>query len=1383
MGLFYKLILSCIVFLSSKGDPDMHVVVSNDEELQAYLSYNRGVELEQAGELQLARIAYENALEKKADLLEAMNNIGGICKTEGNIDCAKSFYNMLLRESSEMENKWLQAAANNNLGLIEFIEATGGVVDAEPVAVNAPRIRDLAMKHYQQAIDLDHNLIDAHYNLANSFQLLGEDDKAYEKFLDVLSLDPDHVRANMNLANLFIKRNRFDLASEYHARVVEKASVKGESAKFQSDALNNLGQTLREAGDIYGAIASHEQAQETSPHDPIGYAHALVARRGVCQWKDWLAHHIHLVELLQRSNKTGVELGPYDSLLMPVSFFTGRERPWLRDFARQAIAGFHVARGTQPGGRKVVTLGYLSYDMREHPMGYLTHGLYVNHDRSQFEVNVYMYGERDGSEQRLRIERDVDKFIDMLGVPTDAAGAQLVNDKVDILVDLMAHTRGARVDIAAQVPPGTTYVNYLGYPGTSGFDFQGAYYMGDAVVTPVESLQGGREFSETALLIPGSYQANEYNASFAICLQNSAYDAHRCRSKSSLTQAIPERFRGAFRFANLNVIQKMEPESFGLWMNILRRAPHSILFLLQESSKIKGNATANLKLQAAARGIDPGRIVFLPRVSKADHLSRLVGIDVFLDSLIYGAHSTASDALWAGVPVLSVRGGAFPSRVGASLNEALGLSELVTDSVKVFEDIAVELSYRPSLVSALKAKLVQSLWRKQLFRPDRSTRAVENGLLAAHELAAVPLRVAVILPEKEGQDQLLETLEKELENAASLLRSTGDAEHVGFTLKRIAATAEACQKHTRRCGMVLANALQLLGVAGSDANYILEAISLSQYLDPRPPISQWLANAAHIFRLSGRLSRARATFRKAISRTLLENVDGFAIHVESLVHISKDLGQSETEQLAEFLRLYVVARHQQLSDAEKSAIYEESGFWPAIQSVVDRLVSFGKHLGAASLLKDAALLATPSPFRFRLMYQSGALFNVAKHSRLALNIHLDTVKAENLYFFQQVTRPRPVDHAGRRIVIYCYEYGQTWWPNWGPNSPKQGGAGGSEEAVIFLSRELANLGWLVEIYADPLEADLGIDKWGVLWRKWTEYDVNDKPDVFVAWRYHISLALAVNAKVKLLWLHDIVSDLGEQIALLPSIGLVDAVLGGSRFHLRSFANSIQNISFVLGYALQESYFVDGTNARNEFIYASAPNRGLQALLSVWPQIREKIPDARLAIYYGFSPSFMKWGIDSIPNFQQWVHYMKETIARLNSFGVDYIGMVEHHELATAYARAGFSLYPTSFPETGCVSLMKAQAMGAIPITSRFENSSIPDLTHLWDLGPYPAPNSAPIEKNATFLQEWAQAVIRAATRVDLQHHRASMKEWARTELLWSAVARRLVSTIDKVKGP
>jgi protein O-GlcNAc transferase len=435
------------------------------------------------------------------------------------------------------------------------------------------------------------------------------------------------------------------------------------------------------------------------------------------------------------------------------------------------------------------------------------------------------------------------------------------------------------------------------------------------------------------------------------------------------------------------------------------------------------------------------------------------------------------------------------------------------------------------------------------------------------------------------------------------------------------------------------------------------------------------------------------------------------------------------------------------------------------------LSRMNQNLVAIDLLTQAFELF---PFFFRVGYNLVALLDsVGKYEEEEIILEKNVI-AEHRFLFETkgksiVKVPRPRHRA--IVVLYCYEYGQTWWDEWGPSSLKKG-LGGSEEAVLFLSRELSQLGYWVEIYGNPSVEDQGKDEYGVLWYPHYAFNHNDQDvDIFIAWRYYISLLLGQSARLRYFWIHDIPSaNLLQSQKILP---LAHGILCVSNFQAQQFTKEVDKWAsrlFVTSNGLDPKYFRDGPNFLTHFVYGSSPNRGLYHILKAWPRIRAFIPEAQLTVYYGFTPAFLRWARRKMPSFETW---KKEMDNMLTQPGVKYIGLVDHEELAKGYANAGFSLYPTTFSETSCVSLMKAMANGAIPITSRYVASALSETCDEFDLGP-----STPVQSeqelvapNSQWITSWIENIVMAVQNVqETQALRKKMKEFARKRYQWSNVA-------------
>jgi protein O-GlcNAc transferase len=330
-------------------------------------------------------------------------------------------------------------------------------------------------------------------------------------------------------------------------------------------------------------------------------------------------------------------------------------------------------------------------------------GLFELHDRNRFIVHGYSHGKDDGSFYRQKIRQDCDKFSELDNLSHDEAAKCIYRDKVDILVDLMGHTRGNRLAICAR-RPSPIQVSYLGFLGTTGAEFID-YFITDKIVTPEDQ---SIYYTEKLVFLPDSYQINDHLQQ----ISENQWLKQDC--------GLPPE---GFVFCSFNQPYKIDPDMFDTWMRILRRIPQSVLWLLNQNFA----ATENLQRRAQAQGIQPSRLIFADALPLEDHLARLRLADLALDTRIYNGGATTSNALWAGVPVITLKGDHFVSRMSSSILSAVGLSELVTHNLKDYEALAVELAGRPDKLRAVRKKLARNRLTHPLFDTPRFVRNLENA--------------------------------------------------------------------------------------------------------------------------------------------------------------------------------------------------------------------------------------------------------------------------------------------------------------------------------------------------------------------------------------------------------------------------------------------------------------------------------------------------------------------------------------------------------------------------------------------------------------------------------------------------------------------------------
>ena len=356
-----------------------------------------------------------------------------------------------------------------------------------------------------------------------------------------------------------------------------------------------------------------------------------------------------------------------------------------------------------------IRLAYLSADFHEHPVAFLMAGLLERHDRNRFEVTGVVFGSEHVSPMRSRVEATFDRVVNVRR-KTDAAVADLLRAmEIDIAVDLMGHTQLARTNIFG-FRPAPVQVNYLGFPATMGAPYID-YIIADRHVIPEASRV---HYAENVVYLPDSLQVNDSTRRIA--------DETPLRSAVGLPEV-------GFVFCSFNNSYKLNPEMFTIWMRLLDRVPGSVLWLIAGNDAVK----ANLRREARDRGVAPERLVFAPRLGYAEYLAQYRLADLFLDTLPYNGGATISDALWAGLPVLTCSGEAFAARLGGSLLQAVGLPELITGSLTDYESLAYELANDAPRLLAIRQKLDGNRTTHPLFDTDRYRKNIEAAYVTMWE--------------------------------------------------------------------------------------------------------------------------------------------------------------------------------------------------------------------------------------------------------------------------------------------------------------------------------------------------------------------------------------------------------------------------------------------------------------------------------------------------------------------------------------------------------------------------------------------------------------------------------------------------------------------------
>ena len=423
-----------------------------------------------------------------------------------------------------------------------------------------------------------------------------------------------------------------------------------------------------------------------------------------CRW-DYLSED--LAELMRLIESGAGQPVPFQLLAQPST--RRQQLDATRVYARQMFGNIAPLAGEfVASAHPRVRIGYLSSDFLEHATAYLISQVFERHDRSRFEVSAYSYGIDDASPARRRIERGVDRFVEARALSDAGLAQRIRDDGIDILLDLKGYTLGSRNGVMAY-RPSPVQVNYLGFPGTLGAPFYD-YIIGDPVITPIDH---GPDYDEKIAQLPTCYQPNDRSRAIG-------------PRPSRAVCGLPDH---AFVFCSFNGPYKITSDMFDVWCRLLHRIEHSVLWLYQASAQARRNLTA----QAERRGIAGSRLIWAEPVHQTQHLARLQLADLVLDTRPVCAHTTASDALWTGVPIITCPGETFVSRVAASVLYAAGLPDLVAPDLARYESKALALAQDRQGLQALKERVAQNRESCALFDSLRYTRELESLFLRMHE--------------------------------------------------------------------------------------------------------------------------------------------------------------------------------------------------------------------------------------------------------------------------------------------------------------------------------------------------------------------------------------------------------------------------------------------------------------------------------------------------------------------------------------------------------------------------------------------------------------------------------------------------------------------------
>jgi len=728
--------------------------------------YFLGLTYQKLKKLDEAEKSFKQALIVNENMPQPYNGLGLIYFARGLYQLASKYYKLTIKRNP------YDFAAYNNLGnaykkMDKNREAIKCYLKASKIAPQKPEPYnnlgtvyfqeeefEKSQKYLKKAIEVDPNYAMAYFHLgvlnrrlnlldeaikyllkyntfnpnhAESYRILGgcyldQDNLAEAKkyFDQAYKMNPNSAFTNNDLGNFYKKEFNLKLAIEYYQKAIKL------DPGF-AGALSNLGILLEDINLLKKAIKIDPKCHEAYYHLGLvnekinknieaknAYQKALEINlefndalsalvsslMSECDWDD-LERYEKRLDMLKK---------PEPALLNVARKMDEKQnlevaKSWSQSFSNLAASSGIKFKFSKPGRTRKIKIGYLSCDFYNHATAHLMSGIFQRHNRSKFEIFTYSYGIDDKSNYRKKIIADSDHFIDISGLSNIEAAQKINNDKIDILVDLKSHTRDSRFEIAA-LKPAPIQVSWLGFPGSTGASFID-YIITDKIVTP-----SMKYYTEKPIYLP-CYQVNDN--------EQKIQDSRFKRKDFGLPRRSSD--GGGFVFASFNATYKITKEVFALWVRIVKAVPGSALWIYAPEKSVQNN----LRQAARLAGLRSARLVFAGNLPKDEHLARIKLANIALDTFIYNGHTTTSDCLWAGVPVITLKGNHFASRVSASLLTAIGLPELITHSVSEYEKLAIDLATNPKKLLSIRYSLLSNRLTHPLFNTELFVKNLEDA--------------------------------------------------------------------------------------------------------------------------------------------------------------------------------------------------------------------------------------------------------------------------------------------------------------------------------------------------------------------------------------------------------------------------------------------------------------------------------------------------------------------------------------------------------------------------------------------------------------------------------------------------------------------------------
>jgi predicted O-linked N-acetylglucosamine transferase (SPINDLY family) len=639
--------------------------------------FNRGIALGKLNRLDESLISYDKAIFIKPNFPEALYKRGNTLKELNRLDEAVISYD----EAIAIDPNFFEAFYDRGNVLKEL------------------KCLEMALASFEKAIAIKPDFDEAFNNRGNTLQELRRLDAALVSYEKAIAIKPNFSEAFYNRGNALKELKRLDAALTNYDRAI---AIRPDFA----EAFYERGNALKELKRLDAALSSFEKAIAIKPDYDFLLGTKIHTQMHLCDWS----------ELPNNINRIESGIGEGQKVTPPFQILGLIDNPRIHFYASKIYAdNQHPSPPFIDGFNKnnpeyKIRIGYYSADFYSHATSYLMAELFESHDAEKFEIYGFSFGPNKQDEMRNRVSGCFGQFHDIKN-KSDREVAKMSRDlKIDIAVDLKGFTQDSRLGLFSE-RCAPIQVNYLGYPGTIGSTYMD-YIIADKILIPQDSQM---YYSEKVVYLPHSYQAN---------------DSHRKISEKIFSKkelGLPE---SGFVFCCFNNNYKILPATFESWMRLLTAVGGSVLWLLKDNQ----TAAKNLREEAKARGVDPDRLVFADRMNLEDHLARHRAADLFIDTFPFNAHTTASDALWAGLPVLTLMGQSFASRVAASLLNALDLPELITDTQEKYESKAIDIAKDPEMLTEIKIKLGRAKKTSPLFNGILFSRHIEAAYVEMHRL-------------------------------------------------------------------------------------------------------------------------------------------------------------------------------------------------------------------------------------------------------------------------------------------------------------------------------------------------------------------------------------------------------------------------------------------------------------------------------------------------------------------------------------------------------------------------------------------------------------------------------------------------------------------------